>query len=166
MKPRLLFNLILASNLLPVALHAEEAGSGHYLPGATASFIDALPGREAFAYVNAFTYYNGSAGASRQFDLGGQVAANVKVTVFADTSILLYETPWKIFGGQYAAAAAIPYMWMEVEGNVQLGPKTGNRRDTANGIGDIEVLPFMLGWTNGDVKLVNNLRRLRADRRI
>jgi hypothetical protein len=153
MKPRILFNLILATSVAPVAMHAEEAGSGHYLPGATASFIDALPGREAFAYVNAFTYYNGSAGASRQFDLGGQVVANVSGTVFADTSILLYETPWKLLGGQYAAAAAIPYMWMEVEGNVQLGPKTGNRRDTANGIGDIEVLPFMLGWTNGDVKL-------------
>jgi len=29
---------------------------------------------------------------------------------------------------------------------------TGLRPDTANGIGDIELLPLMLGWTNGDLK--------------
>ena len=138
-------------------LHAEEAGSGHYLPGATASFIDALPGKEAFAYVNAFTYYNGSAGGSRELNLGGQVVANVDGTVYADTSFLLYQTPWKIFGGGYAAAVAIPYMWMEVKGNVQIGPVTGNRRDTADGIGDIELLPLMLGWTNGDLKFGGTL---------
>ena len=62
---------------------AEEAGSGHYLPGATSSFIDMLPdrGTSTFAYVNAFTYYHGSTGASRDLELGGQVAANVKGTV-------------------------------------------------------------------------------------
>jgi hypothetical protein len=153
MKSKILFTLVLATSLAPTALRAEEAGSGHYLPGATASFIDALPGREAFAYVNAFTYYNGSAGGSRQLNLGGQVVANIDGTVYADTSIFLYQTPWKILGGQYAAAVAIPYLWMEVKGNVQVGPITGSRRDTANGIGDIQVLPFMLGWTNGpDIK--------------
>jgi len=152
MKSNILFTLVLAASLAPVALRAEEGGSGHYLPGATASFIDALPGKEAFAYVNAFTYYNGSAHGSRELNLGGQVGANVDGTVYADTSLLLYQTPWKIFGGGYAAAVAIPYMWMEVKGNVEVGPVAGNRRDTANGIGDVEILPLMLGWTNGDVK--------------
>ena len=152
MQSNTLLTLVLAASLAPVALRAEEAGSGHYLPGATASFIDELPGKEAFAYVNAFTYYSGSAGGSRQLELGGQVVANVDGTVYADTSFLLYQTPWKIFGGGYAAAVAIPYMWMEVKGNVQAGPVAVNRRDTANGIGDIELLPLMLGWTSGDVK--------------
>ena len=150
MKSNILFTILLAASLAPV-VHAEEGGSGHYLPGATASFIDALPGREAFVYVNAFTYYNGAVGGSRELNLGGQVVANVDGTVYADTSFLLYQTPWKIFGGQYAAALAIPYMWMEVKGNVQAGPVTGNRRDTANGLGDIQVLPLMLAWKKGDV---------------
>jgi len=152
MNHKLLLTLTIATMLLPAALRAEEAGSGHYLPGATASFIDALPGKEAFAYVNAFTYYNGTASGSRQIELGGQVVANIEGTVYADTSILLYQTPWKLFGGGYAAAVAIPYMWMDVKGDVQVGPVTGNRRDTANGIGDIEIIPLMLGWTNGDLK--------------
>ena len=64
----------------------------------------------------------------------------------------LSQTPWKLFGGQYAAAVTIPYVWMRVDGEVQLGPITGKRHDTVDGLGDIEVLPFMLGWTNGDLK--------------
>ena len=100
MKNQLLFTAALTTTLLPAALRAEEGGSGHYLPGATASFIDALPGTNAFAYVNAFTYYDGSASGSRQLPLGGQLAANANATVYADTSILLYETPWKLLGGQ------------------------------------------------------------------
>jgi hypothetical protein len=42
---------------------------------------------------------------------------------------------------------------LNVKGNVQIGPITGNQRDTANGIGDLQILPLMLGWTNGDFKL-------------
>lgn len=152
MKHKLLL-LPLATTLLPLGALAEEGGSGHYLPGATASFVDALPGKEAFAYVNAFAYYDGSASGTRELNLGGQVVANIDATVYADTSILLYETPWKILGGQYAAAVAVPYLWMNVKGNVQIGPVTGNQRDTANGIGDLQILPLMLGWTNGDFKL-------------
>lgn len=129
------------------------------MPGATASFIDALPRREAFGYVNAFVYYNGSVGGSRQLELGGQVVANVEGTIYADTSIFLYQTSWKFLGGQYAAAVAVPYLWMEVEGNVQAGSKLppGNLRDTASGIGDVEVLPFMLGWKQGDVTYATTL---------
>ena len=145
MKSKILFTFTLTASLLAPVARAEEGGSGHYLPGATASFIDALPGKEAFAYVNAFTYYNGSAGGSRELNLGGQVVANVDGTVYADTSFLLYQTPWIFLGGQYAAALAIPYISMEVKGNVQVGPVTGNRRDSASGIGDIEVLPLMFG---------------------
>ena len=145
----------LALGVISIA-RAEEAGIGHYMPGTTASFIDMLPGHEAFAYGNLFTYYNGDAGGGRRLELGGQVVANIDATVYADTSLFLYETPWKLLGGQYAAAVAIPYMWMEVEGTVEVGPRPGKRRDTANGIGDVQILPLMLVWTNGDLKLGGN----------
>src|SRR5262245_31005967 len=92
---------------------AEEAGIGHYMPGATASFIDMLPGRQRFAYGSFFTYYNGVPGGGWRLPLGGQIVANIDAAVYADTSLCLYEPPWKILGGQYAAAVAVPYMWME-----------------------------------------------------
>src|SRR6202165_4682895 len=106
---------------------AEEAGSGHYQPGATSSFIDMLPdrGTSTFAYLNAFTYYHGSTGASRDLQLGGQVAANVKGTVYADTSIFLYQAPWTLLAGQYGAAVAVPYVWLDVKANLLLSGKRG-----------------------------------------
>ena len=152
MKTTILFAVALAASLASATLRAEEGGSGHYMPGATASFIDTLPDREGFAYVNAFIYYNGSATGSRQLNLGAQVVANIDGTVYADSSTLLYQTPWRILGGQYAAGATIPYVWMEVQGDVQIGSIKDRRRDTASGLGDIELLPLMLGWTNGDLK--------------
>ncbi len=154
MRSRLHLTALLAAcgATLTPALIAEEGGGGHYLPGATASFIDALPGREAFAYVNAFTWYDGSAGGNRALEVAGQLVANLDATVYADTSILLYETPWKILGGQYAVAAAIPYLWMDVKGDVRFGPATVSGRDTTSGLGDIQILPLMLGWQEGDLK--------------
>lgn len=148
--PILLTSLTCAATLIGTN-RAEEYGNGHYVPGATASFMDVLPGREAFVYVNAFNYYSGSAGGSHLLPLGGNVVANADATVYADTSLLLYETPWKILGLQYAAAVAIPYVWMDVKGTVQLGPQSANLKDSANGIGDIQLLPLMLGWKQGDL---------------
>lgn len=137
---------------------AEEGGSGHYQPGTTASFIDMLPdrGTSTFVYANAFTYYNGSNSASRDLQLGGQVAANVKGTVYADTSIFLYQAPWKLLGGQYGAALAVPYVWLDVKANLLLIGKrftfSRQARGTDNGFGDIELLPLMFGWIKGDLK--------------
>jgi hypothetical protein len=135
---------------------AEEAGTGHYMPGVTASFIDMVPGYEAFACMNIFTYYNGDVRGGGRLEIGGQSVAGIDATVYADTPLFLYQTPWKILGGQYAAAVAIPYMWMEVEGTVQVGQRTGKQRDTASGIGDVQIFPLMLSWTNGDLKLGGN----------
>ncbi|MGA7762553.1 MAG: transporter, partial [Candidatus Binataceae bacterium] len=138
---------------------AEESGSGHYLPGATSSFIDMLPdsGTSTFAYLNAFTYYHGSTGASRDLELGGQVAANVKGTVYADTSIFLYQAPWTLLSGQYGAAVAVPYVWMNVKGNLLLTTRRGRTfgrqaQGTDNSFGDIELLPLMFGWKESDLK--------------
>src|SRR5262245_54269677 len=37
--------LVALATGLPTCVRGEEAGAGHYVPGAAASFIDALPGR-------------------------------------------------------------------------------------------------------------------------
>ena len=140
---------------------AEEGLSGHYFPGTTSSFIDMLPdsGTSTFAYVNSFTYYHGSTGASRNLQLGGLVAANVKGTVYADTSVFLYQAPWTILGGQYGAALAVPYQWMKVTANLSLTTRRGRifglqAQGTDNSFGDIELLPLMFGWEKGDLLIV------------
>lgn len=143
----------------PVGAQAEEAGSGHYLPGTTADFIDMLPDRDSFTlvYANAFTYYHGSVGGNRELEFGGLLAANAKGTIYADTSYFLFQTPWKFLGGQYGGAIVVPYFWMEVTGNVGIskrGAIIGPRvRDTSNGFSDVQLIPLMFGWKLGDLKL-------------
>lgn len=142
----------------PFVARAEEAGSGHYIPGSTASFIDMLPdrGTSTFAYLNAFTFYDGSAGASQDLEFGGRVVANVKGTIYADSSIFLYQPPWKLLGAQLGALVVVPYVWLDVKANATLSATGVNlrreARGTDNGFGDVQIIPFMLGWKRGDLK--------------
>ena len=43
-------------------VRAEEGGSGHYLPGAMSSFMDAVPPQPTFIVRYNFVSYNGSFG--------------------------------------------------------------------------------------------------------
>jgi len=51
--------------VLPSPLRAEEGGSGHYLPGAMSSFVDAVPAKETFIVRYNLLYYNGSVAANQ-----------------------------------------------------------------------------------------------------
>ncbi len=129
---------LLSIGALAASSRAEEGGYGHYLPGVTASFIDMLTEKEGFAYGNFPLYYSGSSGASRPLELAGQVTTNIKATIWADTSLLVYESPWHLLGGEYATAIAIPYISVDVKGTVQLGPFNRRAHDSARGISDLE----------------------------
>jgi hypothetical protein len=136
-----------------VAVMAEESGTGHYNPGQTADFGDSLPGYPSFAYMNIFTYYHGSAGGSQRLPIsGGRVAVDLEATSYSETSVLLWETPLKVFGGYYSLFVSIPYVWLTVSGDVQIGPRTGQTKDSTNGIGDIYFAPLAIGWSKGDCK--------------
>jgi hypothetical protein len=141
--------------LVPLSAYAEEGGSGHYMPGATASFIDTLPGKPGLAIENYFNYYDGSASFSGQLPSGGLITGGLDATAYSDTVVALYQTPLKLLGGYYAVGVAIPFVWVEAKGEVT-GPlgNTFTKRDKASGIGDVTLYPFMLGWTGfkGDLK--------------
>src|SRR6266568_1972544 len=146
MKHNLIICLALAAACATtVSSRAEEGAGGHYVPGATATFIDALPGKPAIVAANAFTYYDGSASVSQPLEFGGQRTLNAHATCYADTLFGIYETPLQLLGGNYAVAAAIPFIWLDGKGTV--GPL--NKSDSASGLGDIMLMPFMLGWTHG-----------------
>jgi hypothetical protein len=129
---------------------AEEGGSAHYAPGATADFLDVLPGKPGFIVADAYTYYDGSA--TPPIDFAGNTTLNVNARLNAETIFGLYETPLTLLGGNYATAITIPYVWLEVDGNVETGPLGLIRphvHDETSGLGDVTVYPFILGWTNG-----------------
>ncbi len=152
--------LVAITILVPLLARAEEGGSGHYAPGANASFIDTLPGKPGLAIANFFNYYDASASVSKQLSVpaGGLITAGLDATAYSDTVVALYQTKLKLLGGYYAVGVAIPFVWLEAKGEVQvtgpLGTVTRTKRDKASGIGDITLYPFMLGWTGlkGDLK--------------
>jgi hypothetical protein len=142
---------------------AAESGIGHYMPGLTASFIDeALPRETPFVVENQFNYYNASSGLGQQLEFGGRVAANISSTSYAEVPLLAYTSPLSLLGGNFAFAAAIPYIWLDVNGQVTLKrtrPEDGTVvertvavSDSTNGIGDITLIPFWLAWSQGDLK--------------
>jgi hypothetical protein len=141
--------------MVPMSICAEEGGSGHYMPGGAASFIDTLPGKPGLAIANFFSYYDGSVSTSRLLPFAGLITAGLDATAYANTVVALYQTPLELLGGSYAVGAAIPYVWMEAKGEIT-GPlgNTITKRDSADGLGDITLYPFMLGWTGlgGDLK--------------
>lgn len=151
----ILASLTCALALATTTVRAEQGASGHYLPGSTASFIDAFPGKPGgFAVLNYFTFYDGSVSGGRQLPLGGLLSSDFGATIYADSIAAIYQTPWSVLGGGFAFGAAVPYVWLEVEGQAQrIGPggvpgPVFDARSSANGIGDMTIIPFMLGWTN------------------
>jgi len=155
MRKNLLLTTLACAIALTATLRAEEGGSAHYMPGTTASFIDAFPGQPGgLAILNYFTYYDGSAGASRQLMLGGTLTAGLDATCYADTLVGLYQAPWNVLGGGLAFGVAVPYVWLDVKGQVQRISPNGtlgtafNAKQSTDGIGDMTLIPLMLGWTN------------------
>jgi hypothetical protein len=137
-------SLVVATIFLSsVVVHAEEDSTGHYFPGGLSSFIDVLPApRDPYdwtlVYANYSTYYHGT---------GLQnIGLHTTATSYTDTSLFLcqFPGPLPIWGKpQYSIALAVPYTWLKVRTT-----PTGFHalKDTDNGFGDIEMLPFMMAW--------------------
>jgi len=139
------------------SLHAEQSGSGHYLPGATASFIDASPGKPGWVAENIFmNYSDGTIGGGRELPFGGNIALNVTANATADIPLVMFSPDYKILGALPSFAVAVPIVWMDIKASGTIDSHglsvSANREDKASGLGDIELIPLMLGWTKGDFK--------------
>lgn len=150
MKTKPFASSILVASLSILSVRAEEGAGGHYLPGATSSFVDTLPGKPGFVFANAFTYYDGSADLGKTLEFGGLLGLNASAICRADTLFGIYQTDYELLGGHYAVAAAIPFVDLDVSATVvpPIGP-TFQRSDSDSGIGDIALYPFMISWTDG-----------------
>lgn len=166
MKNNLLIASIAGVLALTATVRAEEGGSAHYMPGTTASFIDAFPGTSgSVAVVNYFTYYDAKAPINVRLPIGGLLGAELRATAYADTIAALYQSKVSVLGGGLAFGLAVPYVSLEVKGQAQRVNPAGvpgpvfQARDTASGIGDLTLIPLMLGWTNvvPDLKLDTRL---------
>jgi len=135
----------------PSSVYAAESGIGHYVPGALADFGDTA-GPTGFAVLDWYNYYHGSAGAGRQIEEGGLIAANLRATSNAEMVGGVYTSPYGILDGKFSVGVIVPYVWANVTGTIAAGGKTITRTDFASGIGDMVLMPFWLHWTCGDFK--------------
>ena len=134
----------------PSSVFAAESGMGHYVPGALADFADMAP-PSGLALTSWYNYYHGST--SIQIPVGGLLTTNLSATSNAEMLGAIYTSPYGILDGKFAAGLIIPYVWLDVKGSVT-GPsgRSVKRSDSADGIGDMILVPFWLNWNCGDFK--------------
>jgi hypothetical protein len=143
--------LILGICWLTGSAAAEEGGSGHYLPGSMASFIDGVPLTETFIVRANVLYYNGSIGAKKPLPLGGKTTLGADASSWGYGLTLLWRPPLELGKDwSYAMSATIPYIMMDVSADVEatVGSVSGalSRHSSTNGLGDIVLLPLMLNY--------------------
>lgn len=126
---------------------AEEGGTGHYLPGSFASFIDGTPTDPGFiASVNSI-YYDGSFD-SNTLPIAGVAAADISAEIYALAFTFVWTPDIELMDGlSYAMAASIPFLDLTVSGEViGNGGGTTHRSDSVSGLGDIFLIPVMLNY--------------------
>lgn len=104
------------------AAQAAEGGLSFYIEGQSVPLGGVLP--PPGLYFDSTTYfYNGSIGANRTTQLGGNVVANVRANLVADFVTALWVTPVQVMGGDLAVAFIMPFGEPAVRAGVLLnGP--------------------------------------------
>ncbi len=131
---------------------AEEGGSGHYLPGSIASFIDGVPLAETFLARLNVIHYSGSIAAEKALPIAGQTALGAEASSWGAGLTVLWRPPLDLGKRwSYAMSATIPYLWMDVSAEVNGILPNGSpgaiaRLSTTDGLGDIVLMPLMLNY--------------------
>lgn len=155
--------LFLALVALPaLSLRAEEGGSGHYLPGSMSSFIDSVPGQEAFIARFNTVFYQGSISKDISLPFAGLSAAGADAEMFGEGLTVLWRPSWGDLGSNwsYAMSATVPFVWVDVKAGVDATlpggfPLRRQISDSEEGLGDVVLMPLMLNYKASDDFNVN-----------
>jgi len=134
-----------AALVLSPSLQAEEGGTGHVAPGAVATMIDAPPSKSGWVIEAIYTRYTGGFDAIKELPIGGEISLGLDATADVLTVGALYTFKNELLGAHFSAGAFMPYIWLDVSGNVNQIERT----DTAQGFSDITLIPVMLAWKEG-----------------
>jgi hypothetical protein len=155
MKIRLLAAIIFYALSFALTARATEGGSTHYISGEYADFSGMPPTQPGFYLANYFLdYHDGNAGASKQLPFGGVFALGATANLQAEVPIAIYAYPFNLGDVTFSSGVTLPYVWMDVKATATFdrngNPRTGAIEQSANGLGDIQFMPIMGAWTNGD----------------
>jgi hypothetical protein len=138
--------LALLACVIPLGAQGTEGGLTHYIPGSAATLIDAPPTKPGWVAEASYLRYSGSASASRDIVIGGQVAAGLDATSDAVLVGGFYTFDQKVLGAQYTVGAFLPYAWITAQADVATALGTRQRRDRVSGFSDMTIIPAMLAW--------------------
>jgi len=140
------------------AASAEEGGSGHYLPGSIADFIDAVPLNEGFFVKFNGLGYIGSASITKRLPFAGVIVGGPKAEIWGEGVSLVWRPSFD-FGPRwsYAMSVTIPYIeaYVSASGTASLlngASISAEKSKTTDAIGDIVLMPLMLNYNvNSDL---------------
>jgi hypothetical protein len=138
---------------------ASEGGASFYLLGVGGPEAGIAPPLQGVYYDNTFYYYDGSASGSKEFQLGGQVVADVHAKIAADFNTLLWVPSTHFLGGTPQIGAVVPFGSVQVNASAILTGPLGNpfdvsRSDSTFVVGD-PVATVGEGWKLSDKAFVN-----------
>lgn len=151
-KQSLTLFLILGICCLTGPALAGEGGVSHPIPGSQATLFD-MPGTsQAWFLKPMYLHYKGSFAA--QLPTAAGLAGDMDATTHTVALAAGYTFGQTILGGAYYTfAAALPYTWVDISGNVATPKGIKRVQNSVSGLGDLTVLPVMLAWKFGDWQL-------------
>ena len=136
--------LVLCAAMLGAA-QAEEGGSGHYLPGAMASFVDAVPPDQAFIIRGNLIHYKGSIGKAQLLPIAGLTTAGAQAQTTGLGLTAFWRPPVEIGPGwSYGMSATLPLVRTDLTADVSANGRTVSRSSSTSGLGDLVLIPLML----------------------
>lgn len=164
MKRIILLTVVAGAMSLALTSHATQAGATHYISGQQSDFSTMVPMVPGLYLGDIYLNYNDATfGPELPFGQIDTLGATVNMQGVVPAGIYTY--PLNFFGGRLASGVLVPYTWVSVKATATInlggvrGPTPVTREDSTAGVGDIELMPFMAGWTNGDFS-VNGLFNL------
>ncbi|WP_415407940.1 transporter [Sulfurovum sp. CS9] len=128
---------------------AEEGGSGHYLPGSMASFMDGVALEPTFLMRLNYINYQASSSVTIPKSSGG-LLANPAATSNVLGLTLFWAPDWNLGLGdkwQFAMSTTIPVLNLDLSGDFTYrGTDFGDMQGDRTALGDIVLMPLMLNY--------------------
>ena len=140
-----LFKLTAIAVCTATASNAEEGGSGHYVPGSMASFVDGVPASETFIARYNFLLWDADVAAKREIPIARLVTVGAKIDNYASGLTLLWRPPFGQINDRwsYAMSVTLPWIDLDVEADVRLGSLSEHWSDSISDLGDMVLMPAM-----------------------
>ncbi|HEX7857128.1 MAG TPA: transporter [Sphingobium sp.] len=134
---------------------ADENGASIYLLGSGGPSAAVLPPLKGIYFGNSVYVYDASSNSQRNFNLGGNLVANVDTTLVANFTSVLWVPSTNVLGGTLAVGALLPVGAPIVDAAAFLTGPAGRQvgvsvHDSALVVGDPLVTAEM-GWKSGKI---------------